>query len=211
MALEEEMEWWHDHQRQLKAKGTPWCLPCLKHGHLSDVCPWEDPHFMKAFTQGEVETTEKWICLKALPLARTDQDTCLTCQKEEEEQLPAPKEEGEEWPSLKEGKEAGASSSAHEGRARGSSAHNGGAQASSTMGRSPAVSSTSVAMVGMPLGVVEDMGLAAGNGLQLPGFRYGKGPTISSPIRKGQAYPTSTGSRHVHARTQKRAAPVPSD
>ncbi|MGH0136953.1 UNVERIFIED_CONTAM: hypothetical protein FKN15_037490 [Acipenser sinensis] len=55
---EEEIECLHDHQRQLKAKGAPWCLACLEHWHLPDVCPWEDPLLVKAFNRGEVETTE---------------------------------------------------------------------------------------------------------------------------------------------------------
>ncbi|MGH0138603.1 UNVERIFIED_CONTAM: hypothetical protein FKN15_071665 [Acipenser sinensis] len=91
MKVDEYMERWHEHQWQLKAEGALWCLACLEHGHLSDVCPCEDPLFMKAFTQGEVETTEEWIYLKALPSAQTDQDNCLICQKEKEEQLLAPK------------------------------------------------------------------------------------------------------------------------
>ncbi|MGH0162497.1 UNVERIFIED_CONTAM: hypothetical protein FKN15_042873 [Acipenser sinensis] len=36
-------------------------------GWLLDVCLYEDPLFVQAFDQGEVETTEEWIHLKAMP------------------------------------------------------------------------------------------------------------------------------------------------
>ncbi|MGH0145777.1 UNVERIFIED_CONTAM: hypothetical protein FKN15_006903 [Acipenser sinensis] len=127
--VEEDMERWHEHQWQLKAEGAPWCLACLEYGHLPDVCPWEDPLFMQAFHQGEVETMEKWIHLKAVPSPQTDQDTCLTCLKGEERffdigkvghispDQPPPWQEME-LPALKEeGEKASTSSSTHEGGA----------------------------------------------------------------------------------------------
>ncbi|MGH0165071.1 UNVERIFIED_CONTAM: hypothetical protein FKN15_048321 [Acipenser sinensis] len=82
--VEEYMERWHDHQRELKEGGASWCLACLEYGHLPDVCPYEDSIFVQAFDRGEVETVEEWIHLKAIPSPQVDQETCLTCLKGEE-------------------------------------------------------------------------------------------------------------------------------
>ncbi|MGH0130692.1 UNVERIFIED_CONTAM: hypothetical protein FKN15_059189 [Acipenser sinensis] len=81
--VEEYMERWHEHQRELKEGGATWCLACLEYGHLPDVCPFEDPHFVQAFNRGEVETAEEWIHLKAILSPQVDQETCLTCVKGE--------------------------------------------------------------------------------------------------------------------------------
>ncbi|MGH0122050.1 UNVERIFIED_CONTAM: hypothetical protein FKN15_001775 [Acipenser sinensis] len=47
------MEMLHKRQRELKEGGAP----C--------VCPYEEPLFVQAFHQGEVETVEEWLRLKA--------------------------------------------------------------------------------------------------------------------------------------------------
>ncbi|MGH0138379.1 UNVERIFIED_CONTAM: hypothetical protein FKN15_037454 [Acipenser sinensis] len=53
-------------------------VPCLlEHGHLPDMCVVKTP-LLKAFHQDEVETTEEWIHLKALPSPQTNQATCLS-------------------------------------------------------------------------------------------------------------------------------------
>ncbi|MGH0131075.1 UNVERIFIED_CONTAM: hypothetical protein FKN15_044987 [Acipenser sinensis] len=74
--VEEYMERWHVLQREMKEGGATWCLP--------DVCPYEDPLFVQAFDQDEVETAEEWIHLKAVPSPQVDQETCLTCLRGEE-------------------------------------------------------------------------------------------------------------------------------
>ncbi|MGH0159991.1 UNVERIFIED_CONTAM: hypothetical protein FKN15_061829 [Acipenser sinensis] len=84
MEVDEYMERWHDHQQELKEGGAPWYLACLQYGHLPDVCPYEDPLFVKSFDRGELETVEEWIHLKTAPSAQTDPDTCLICLKGEE-------------------------------------------------------------------------------------------------------------------------------
>ncbi|MGH0125809.1 UNVERIFIED_CONTAM: hypothetical protein FKN15_060928 [Acipenser sinensis] len=125
------MERWHEHQRELKEGVATWYLACLEYGHLPDMCPFEDPLFVQAFNQGEVESAEEWIRLKAIPSPQVDQKTCLKregvvlCHRQGRAQSTRPTpsmagggtagpKEGKEW-WCQEGKEAGSSSSAQKG------------------------------------------------------------------------------------------------
>ncbi|RXN01117.1 Receptor-type tyrosine-protein phosphatase-like N [Acipenser ruthenus] len=54
-------------QRQLRLakEGAPWCSACGEFGHLRAVCPYEDPLWMEAYRQNEVDSAEDWFRLKA--------------------------------------------------------------------------------------------------------------------------------------------------
>ena len=91
------MQPWRNRQEELKEGGAPWCASCMEYGHLRDVCPYEDPLFLKALDQGKVEDAEEWLRLKATrPVHRQEPERPQP--KREEPERPQPKGEEPERP-----------------------------------------------------------------------------------------------------------------
>ncbi|MGH0175808.1 UNVERIFIED_CONTAM: hypothetical protein FKN15_070280 [Acipenser sinensis] len=200
------MEWWHDHQQQLKAEEAPRCLASLEYGHWM-CAPSKTPFLCRhsigvRWRQGKSGTS---------PVPSPGNPPCAASFT------------GPFCHLTRRGRRGGAAVPGGRGRSRCKVQH---PHRGSTSVQRPQGRSGLAAGLKGPSGrpsrwwstccgpEVGSLGAATSpsvpprhhsHGLQLPGCRYGNGPTtVSSPTRRGHAYSSFTGSRQVHARAQRR-------